>query len=222
MSDLFYLKTESQHCTVVALCSTNIDAFSEAFTSHTKQAPLMFKETLIILDLLHLNATLSVTQLQLLQTTISNCYATLIGFKNASKMQIKIAMQVGLANIQTKKRSTKSHEPRPVQKKIVNHRIRSGQQIYAKHTDLIVLGDVSPGAEIIADGDIHVYGKLSGKALAGAHNSPTSQIYCGSFNPELISIAGIFLTAESIEVAFIGRSVVVSLEEQAIKFNVIN
>lgn len=74
--------------------------------------------------------------------------------------------------------------------KIVTQPVRSGQQIYAKHQDLIVVSSVSPGAELIADGHIHVYGALKGRALAGVRGNKAARIFCQSLEAELISIAG--------------------------------
>lgn len=75
--------------------------------------------------------------------------------------------------------------------------LRSGQQIYAKGRDLIVIGMVNAGAEVIADGDIHVYGALRGKAIAGARGNMHAQIFAQVMEPELISIAGVYRTSEN-------------------------
>lgn len=74
--------------------------------------------------------------------------------------------------------------------------LRSGQQIYARGTDLVVLGGVSPGAEVIADGSIHCYGPLRGRAIAGAQGDSTARIITTTLAAELVSIAGVFRTFE--------------------------
>ncbi|MBS1210512.1 MAG: putative cell division inhibitor [Proteobacteria bacterium] len=79
---------------------------------------------------------------------------------------------------------------------VVDRTIRSGQQIYAKGCDLVILGAVSNGAEVIADGSIHCYGPLRGRALAGANGDKKARIYSSNFGPELIAVAGIFRTFE--------------------------
>lgn len=68
--------------------------------------------------------------------------------------------------------------------------IRSGQQIYARNGDLVVLAAVNAGAEVVADGNIHVYAPLRGRALAGIHGDPRARIFCQSFEAELVSLAG--------------------------------
>jgi len=81
---------------------------------------------------------------------------------------------------------------------IVRTPVRSGQQIYARHRDLIVMSTVSPGAELIADGNIHVYGKMCGRALAGVSGNVKCQIFCTQSEAELISIAGHYWLSDKI------------------------
>ncbi len=79
---------------------------------------------------------------------------------------------------------------------VIDKPLRSGQQVYAKDADLIVLAVVSFGAEVIADGNIHVYAPLRGRALAGAHGDTTARIFTTCLEPQLVSIAGIYRTTE--------------------------
>lgn len=80
---------------------------------------------------------------------------------------------------------------------VINKPLRSGQQIYARGRDLVVLAIVNAGAEIIADGHIHVYAPLRGKAMAGARGNTEARIFALSLEAELISIAGIYRTSEN-------------------------
>lgn len=82
-------------------------------------------------------------------------------------------------------------EPR-VLTRIHTSPVRAGQQVYAKGGDLVVLGAVSPGAEVIADGNIHVYGPLRGRALAGATGDTSARIFIRFMEAEIVSIAGTF------------------------------
>ena len=79
---------------------------------------------------------------------------------------------------------------------VVDKPLRSGQQIYARGCDLVVLAMVSAGAEVIADGSIHVYAPLRGRALAGARGDTDARIYTTSFEAELVSVAGVYRTFE--------------------------
>ena len=87
--------------------------------------------------------------------------------------------------------------PAPVAPMIVDRPLRSGQQVYARGTDLIVLGLVSHGAEVIADGHIHVYAPLRGRAIAGARGDPSARIFTTCLEAQLVSIAGTYRTSET-------------------------
>jgi septum site-determining protein MinC len=87
--------------------------------------------------------------------------------------------------------------PTPAPVLVVDKPLRSGQQVYAKGGDLVVLAVVNFGAEVIADGSIHVYAPLRGKAIAGAKGNQSARIYSTCFEPELIAIAGTYRTAEN-------------------------
>ncbi|MDQ7746217.1 septum site-determining protein MinC [Hydrogenophaga pseudoflava] len=80
---------------------------------------------------------------------------------------------------------------------VIDKPLRSGQQVYARGRDLVVLAMVNPGAEVIADGHIHVYAPLRGKAIAGARGNAEARIFAMSMDPELISIAGIYRTSDN-------------------------
>ncbi len=85
--------------------------------------------------------------------------------------------------------------------------VRSGQQIYARGRDLILTTLVGNGAEVIADGSIHVYGALRGRALAGAQGDESARIYCREFHAELVSIAGHYRVFEDIPADLRGKAV---------------
>ncbi len=85
--------------------------------------------------------------------------------------------------------------------KVIREPVRSGQQYYAKGGDLIVLSPVSHGAELLADGNIHVYGPLRGRALAGVTGDTSAHIFCQSLEAELISIAGNYKISEDMDQA---------------------
>ena len=103
----------------------------------------------------------------------------------------------------------------PAPKTTIIHRpLRSGQQVYAKG-DLVVLGLVSYGAEVIAEGNIHIYAPLRGRALAGVHGNLDARIFCTCLEPELISIAGIYRTMETpLAADVLGKSVQIWLDEE--------
>nr|WP_306173680.1 septum site-determining protein MinC [Limnobacter humi] len=79
---------------------------------------------------------------------------------------------------------------------VIEQSVRSGQKFYAQGADLVVMGQVSAGAEVIADGNVHVYGMLRGRALAGAAGDRDARIISTCFEPELVAVAGYYLTFE--------------------------
>ena len=87
--------------------------------------------------------------------------------------------------------------PAAVPTLVVDRPLRSGQQVYARGGDLVVLAAVNAGAEVIADGSIHIYAPLRGRALAGASGATTARIFTTRFEAELVSIAGIYRTFEA-------------------------
>ncbi len=80
---------------------------------------------------------------------------------------------------------------------VIERPVRSGQQVYARGRDLVVMAMVNPGAEVIADGHIHVYAPLRGRAIAGARGDQAARIFALEMNPELISIAGVYRTTDT-------------------------
>lgn len=92
--------------------------------------------------------------------------------------------------------------------------VRSGQQIYAHDRDLTVCAMVGAGAEVIADGSIHIYGALRGRALAGAGGLTSARIFCREFHAELVAIAGHYKVLEEIPKALLGKAVQVRLQDE--------
>lgn len=90
--------------------------------------------------------------------------------------------------------------------------IRSGQRVYARARDLVVTATVGAGSEVIADGSVHVYGALRGRAIAGARGDATARVFCQEFHAELVSIAGVFRVFETIPPELEGRPVQAWLE----------
>ena len=79
---------------------------------------------------------------------------------------------------------------------VITRPLRSGQRVYARHTDLVVIGMVSQGAEVIADGNVHVYGPLRGKAMAGARGDTSARIFTTHLDAELLAVAGVYRVVE--------------------------
>ena len=95
--------------------------------------------------------------------------------------------------------------------------VRSGQQVYAENRDLTCLSAVGAGAEVIADGSIHIYGALRGRALAGAQGNEAARIFCREFHAELVAVAGHYKVLEDIPMELRGKPVQVWLEGGQLK-----
>jgi septum site-determining protein MinC len=96
--------------------------------------------------------------------------------------------------------------------------VRSGQRVYARNRELIVMNVVGAGAEVMADGCVHIYGALRGRALAGARGEKTARVFCREFNAELVSIAGVFRVFEVIPADLAGQPVQARLKGDDLHF----
>jgi len=137
-----------------------------------------------------------------------------LAVKGGTPEQMEHAAQAGLAPVsdaltaapaprerekQPKKQEAEPPQPAqfPSSALVIDKPLRSGQQVYARGRDLVVLSMVNPGAEVIADGHIHVYAPLRGKAIAGARGDAGARILTLCLEPELVSIAGVYRTSEN-------------------------
>jgi septum site-determining protein MinC len=97
--------------------------------------------------------------------------------------------------------------------------VRSGQRVYARNRDLIVTGGVGAGAEVMADGCLHIYGALRGRALAGAQGDMSARMFCQEFHAELVSIGGVFRVFETIPADLAGKPVQAWLDGDHLYFS---
>ena len=104
--------------------------------------------------------------------------------------------------------------------KTISQPVRSGQQIFAPQGDLVILSSVNAGAEVLAAGNIHIYGALRGRALAGINGDTTARIFSLQCNPELVAIAGEYVVNESLEPSCINQCVLVSLHDNGLQFDI--
>ncbi len=121
--------------------------------------------------------------------------------------------QSGLADVLDAQSRAAAPHPQPM---IVDGTVRSGQSIIFPQGDVVVMGSVSSGAEVIAGGCIHVYGALRGRAIAGSAGNAQARIYCRKFEAELVAIDGLYRTADELEPQLRGRPVQARLDGDAI------
>lgn len=203
------------------------------------QAPGFFYQAPIVLNL---QDCVDVPDFAALKHLFSELKLVLVGVTGASASVKTAAQQAGLASLQagkaatTKSAASEAHstsssaqsaqktaatqalaaQPVMMDSKVVEQTVRSGQQIYAKGADLIVKGAVGAGAEVIADGNIHIYGSLRGKAIAGASGDTSKRIYCYNMQAELVSVAGNYWLSESLQGEFWGKPACIKLQDETL------
>ena len=102
---------------------------------------------------------------------------------------------------------------------IIDHPVRSGQRVYAKGSDLIVMSTVNPGGEVMADGNIHIYGSLKGRALAGVSGREDVRIFCQDLQAELVAIAGYYTINEDLPSTRRNTAVKMSLKGESLEID---
>jgi septum site-determining protein MinC len=150
-----------------------------------------------------------------------------VGLQNGDEAWSHMAVNAGLALLPAGRpaklapeepRPSPSDDPAPRRNAtvVVSEPVRAGQQIYAEDGDLIALAPVSPGAEVAADGHVHVYSRLRGRAHAGVKGDPDARIFCHKLEAQLVSVAGVWLVNEDIDARFLGKRVQIYSSDGAI------
>ncbi|EGM69866.1 septum site-determining protein MinC [Shewanella sp. HN-41] len=190
------LKGASFTLSVLHINSSDLHAVMAELDSKLAQAPQFFLGAPLVVNLSAIQD--NDFNLHGLKELLLSRHLVIVGITGATTVLSNQAKALGLAIVKAGKQST-TPPPAPRQTKIVKQNIRSGQQVYAKNGDLIIFGAVGNGAEVIADGSIHIYGALRGKAMAGAAGDPTAVIIAHSLEAELVSIAGQYWLAENLQ-----------------------
>jgi septum site-determining protein MinC len=177
--------------------------FEHELAQQIGRSPRFFQNAPVVLDLRGVENFTEVTEFERVKNKLRALTLTIVGVQNAQPAQLEAATGAGLAsfapNASTQPRAAEPVTPQPASRaRLVTEPVRSGTQVYARGSDLIVTAAVSPGAELIADGNIHIYGALRGRALAGANGDTTARIFCTRLEAELISIAGRYLVSEQL------------------------
>ena len=142
-----------------------------------------------------------------------------VGAASAASSSQKIAAEAAPTRVEARAEAKAPAKPAPGgQPGLVQATpVRSGQQVYADNRDLTVLATVGAGAEVIADGSVHIYGALRGRALAGAQGNEKARIFCRAFHAELVAIAGNYKVLDDIPKELHGKAVQVWLEKEELK-----
>ncbi len=185
-------KSSTLYAIRIVIYTTDTDLLKNELGKHIKNSGDFFKNEAIILDVRKIKESINWPNL----LSILHSYKIPIIGILAEDPNRATAIEMNLISLELvispKKKLDSSLSPLTITKSL-----RSGQHIYAQYTDLIVIGMVSQGAEVIADGNIHIYGPLRGKAIAGANGDKSKRIFTTQLNAELLSIAGIYRMFEN-------------------------
>ena len=232
--------------TSVQIFNWDLDAIGQALDDKIKQAPNFFLHTPIIVDLNLLKE--KVEDLSPLMDVFRARKLIPIGIRSINPEMKQIAIHSGLAIMpgeksksaaakmaQAKVKSKEADNPDELiipekfaeasgsggyASKLITTPVRSGQQVYVPNGDLVVLNSVSQGAELLAEGNIHIHGPLRGRALAGINGNTETIIYCKSLEAELVSIAGQYRIIEDLkESSLWKRAVCIQLKENRLQID---
>jgi septum site-determining protein MinC len=246
----FEIKGTIAPVTVLCLCSTALDAIESELRARIAQAPQMFLNAPIVIDVADVESELESLSLSGLVARLRDCKLMPVGIAHLPADRIALAAEHDLAVLQLGFGRTRgaransgaphlnappapapaavapapapSPPPRaaPVEQPptlTITSPVRGGQVVYAAGTDLVVMAAVNPGAQVIADGHIHVYGRLMGRALAGAHGRSDTRVFCQSLEAELVSVGGEFLSADEIPEKLRGKPAQILVEHGTVR-----
>lgn len=209
----FELKASLFTLTVLHLRQTDPDAISRHLTEKKEQAPGLFQNAPVVIDLETLPASDTPVDFISLYDLLRAHGLIPVGVRHGSPERQAAALRAGLSTLPESRSSPKKPEPTAQRSKIHTQPVRSGQQIYAPDGDLILLGPISAGAEVLADGNIHVYGPLRGRVLAGIKGDTKARIFCQSLEAELVAVAGHYRVLEEPDMDMRGKFVQIYLSE---------
>lgn len=228
----FDLKSGAWTLTVLRLHTADVDAVAATLRERSAGSPGLFDREPVVLDLTALAAADSAIDFSALLARLRGEGLLPMAVQGGSPAQTEAALAAGLAEASAQLARSRvapaaaapaepvavpsgDRPPAPLFNPtlVVEGPLRSGQRVYARGGDLVVLSLVSHGAEVIADGCIHVYGPLRGRAIAGASGDAGARIFSTAMDPQLVSIAGIYRTTEvALSDAVLGQPAQVRLE----------
>ena len=233
----FELKGTMASFTVLRLKSTDLELVEEQLRLKTAQLPSLFLDAPVLIDLAPLGDEAASLPLADVARLVRACQMVPVAVAHIPDHLRPAAIDAGLGiwrgPISTRVRAgaeptaaiprttapdsahgtpapaLPSQHAGPV---VVTTPVRGGQVIYAQNNDLVILAPVNPGAQVIADGHLHIYAPMRGRGVAGAQGLPGARIFCQKLEAELLAISGAYLMAEEIPAPMRGRAVQVYLE----------
>ena len=210
-SSTFEIKSANLPLVALLLKSTDLAAMSRELALRFGDMPDFFDQDALMIDLSPLQSGAHAggdIDFHSLISLLGSYQLVALAVKGGSDAQMSAALQAGLlpvpdAHLVNQRPAEPAPQARPAPGAaplgalVIDKPLRSGQQVYARGRDLVVLAMVNAGAEVIADGHIHVYAPLRGKAMAGARGNTDARIFALALEAELLSIAGVYRTSEN-------------------------
>ncbi|WED22575.1 septum site-determining protein MinC [Vibrio sp. JC009] len=212
------LKGSSFTLSVLHLSDNSISDTLSYLSDKVSKAPAFFASAPVVLDISKVSEDIDFSELKDAVTSTGMIPVGVTGSKN--KRAESRAKEAGLA-VMTGKTNSKQPPKEMQPAKVVHTPVRSGQQIYAQDSDLIILNHVSAGAEVIADGNIHIQGTLRGRAIAGASGLKEAKIICQDLQAELVSIAGNYWLSDQIEKTYWKQKTMLSMPQDSLQLEVL-
>ena len=203
----------------VRIHTTDPGVILDELTGRTATAPHFFQRTAVCLDVTALQNDPDVAAVRGVIDTVRRAGMLAVGLTQGGPAieELSRALELPvLTHFRTPNKPVPVVQAAPVPipaaepapPTLMHHQpVRSGQRVYSRDRDLIVTGTVAAGAEVMADGCVHIYGSMRGRVMAGAHGDTAARVFCQEFNAELVSIAGVFRVFETIPADLAGRPV---------------
>lgn len=230
----FQLKAHLFPLSVLYLNDSDLDLIAEQLAARVAMAPNFFQSNPVIVDLSALSSTAPLPDFRELLALIRRFEMIPLGLRGIAPNERARAEEAGFTLLSDARPGTerKVAEPAPAPEPasaapaaatlVIDQAVRSGHQIYARGADLIVLAPVNAGAEVLADGNIHIYAPLRGRALAGASGNGDARIFCDNLEAELISIAGCYQLSDDVPADAHRKRVAIKLLNDRLQYDLLN
>lgn len=212
----FELKGTNFTLPVLKLLDTDVTAIAAGLEAKLAEAPQFFRRAPLVIDVQALDGRFGAVEFALLIGALRSNGLVPVGLRGGNAEQNEIAGTMELAVLGQGAPVNLKPNPKPAAKqpaptpakggRLITRPVRSGQRIYATGGDLTVRGSVSSGAEVFADGNVHIYGALRGRAVAGVNGDQEARIFCHGLEAELVSIAGTYRVNEDIDDTLKGKA----------------
>jgi septum site-determining protein MinC len=229
VQQIIEIKGEMLMVNILYLYQVDMDTIRHALELKVAEAEQFFKGTSLVVDCSLLGEKVQQLNLDELLEVIVSAGFTPIGLRNVHEASLSDVEKSQWSLIRTQGKATKlqikkeavqqNHEQSSSSAKgvtpcveVIDKPLRSGQQVYAPDSDVVVLHQTGAGSEILAGGSVHIYGALRGRVLAGVNGDKTARIFCQALDAELVSIAGCYQLLDDTDTQLKGQPAMIRLE----------